>query len=176
MTELRAPLLEAECTDKLSRVEHLAARVVAGDVIQGPEKRRLAELWGIKPRSVTEYLYEAHRIAAVQVPREAWAEKLCELIDYACDSALEVQKPALRVAAITRVVEVAGKFTGSAAPERVQIEQVSIQVAAELTRYLQVLAVRLPEDSYRVCLQVAEEMGGGGSSAPALPGGAGHSS
>ena len=152
---------EESCTNKQLRVEYLAGRISAGEVIQAPERRRLAGIWGIGTKSMRDYIYEAARMAGSTIPREVWAEKLNAVLTDSIEAAYEIEDSASRAHALRSVVEVAGKFTGSAAPDRVQIEQVTIQVAAELNRYLQALATRLPEESYRVCLQVAEEMRGG---------------
>lgn len=158
----------ATLSDIRDRVAYICEQLTRGVKIQAPERRTLAEAWGVTPRTVTEYLYEARRVASIAIPREEWGERLGDLLDEACKSALDVTRPTQRVEALTRVVEVAGRFTGSQAPERVRMEQISVQVSQELTRFLGLLAQRLPLEAYQVVLEVVRELGAA-ESLPPLP-------
>lgn len=142
------------------RVAYISDLLTRGHKILGPERQALAKAWGVSSRRVNDYIYEAHRVAAISVPREVWSDKLTGLIEDACVSAQQIQKPDQKTHALVRVVEVAGRFTGSQAPERVQMEQVTVQVSAELTRYLTLLAQRLPVEAYEIALACARELAG----------------
>ena len=142
---------------RADKVKLLCELFANGDELKAPRRRQLAAEWGVSTRTVQEWTYEAKRTVGYGLDREAWKDRLTDIVDDATEAAQEIEEPHLRSAALIKVVDTAAKLHGANEPDRVQQETIQVQVEMQLRGFLEKCQQRLSPEVFAAVLAIAME-------------------